>query len=105
MKESYREGVASHPGPQPCEGGRKAALEAWERGICRQDIQLRNPLISGADAVRAGGRQHEGGRQRETALGPAESKTPGMRRNSMRENRETPWLPVEKTRRVGGRTR
>jgi hypothetical protein len=28
-----------------------------------------------------------------------------MRRNSMRENRETPWLPVEKTRRVGGRTR
>jgi hypothetical protein len=28
MKESYREGVASHPGPQPCEGGREAALEA-----------------------------------------------------------------------------
>ena len=24
MKESYREGVASHPGPQPCEGGREA---------------------------------------------------------------------------------
>jgi hypothetical protein len=28
-----------------------------------------------------------------------------MRRNSLRENRETPWLPVEKTRRAGGRTR
>jgi hypothetical protein len=28
-----------------------------------------------------------------------------MRRNFMRENRETPWLPVEKTRRAGGRTR
>ena len=41
MKESYREGVASHPGPQPCEGGREAALEAWERGIRRQGIQLR----------------------------------------------------------------
>jgi hypothetical protein len=26
-----------------------------------------------------------------------------MRRNSMRENRETPWLPV--SRRTGGRTR
>ena len=38
MKESYREGVASHPGPQPCEGGREAALEAWERGIRRQGI-------------------------------------------------------------------
>jgi hypothetical protein len=90
MKESYREGVASHPGPQPCEGGREAALEAWERGIRRQDIQLRNPPLSGADAVMVGGRQHGGGRQGETALGPAESKTPGIRRNSMRENRETP---------------
>ena len=105
MKESYREGVASHPGPQPCEGGREAALEAWERGIRRQGIELRNPPISGADGVRVAGRQHEGGRQRETALGPAESQTPGMRRNSMRENRETPWPPVEKARRVGGRTR
>jgi hypothetical protein len=28
-----------------------------------------------------------------------------MRRNSRRENRETPWLPVEKLRRAGGRTR
>jgi hypothetical protein len=28
-----------------------------------------------------------------------------MRRNSRRENRETPWLPVEKVRRAGGRTR
>ncbi len=105
MRESYREGVASHPGPQPCEGGRKAALEALERGIRRQGIELRNPLLSGADGVRAVGRQYEGGRQRETAHGPAESQTPGMRRNSLRENRETPWLPVEKTRRAGGRTR
>jgi hypothetical protein len=41
-------------------------------------------------AVRAHGRPHESGRQRETALGPAESKTPGILRNSMRENREIP---------------
>jgi hypothetical protein len=27
-----------------------------------------------------------------------------MRRNSMRENRETPWPPAEKARRAGGRT-
>ena len=105
MKESYREGIANHSGPEPCEGGREAALEAWERGIRRQDIQLRNPLISGVDGVRAAGRQHEGGRQRESALGPTESKTPGMRRNFLRENRETPRLPVEPTRRAGGRTR
>ena len=104
MKESYREGVASHPGPQPCEGGREAALEAWERGIRRQGMELRNPLIPGADAVRAVGRQHEGGRQRETALDPAESKTPGMQRNSMRENREAPWPPAANGQ-AGGRTR
>ena len=35
MKESYREGIASHSGPEPCEGGREAALEALDRGICR----------------------------------------------------------------------
>jgi hypothetical protein len=98
MKGSYREGVASHPGPQPCEGDRKAALEALERGTCRQDIELRNqPTFPGADAVKAGGRPHEGGRQRESTPGPAESKTPGMQRNSMRENRETPWLPVRES--------
>jgi hypothetical protein len=28
-----------------------------------------------------------------------------MRRNSMRENREAPWLLVERKRRAGGRTR
>jgi hypothetical protein len=28
-----------------------------------------------------------------------------MRRNSMRENRETPWPPVGRMRRAGGRTR
>jgi hypothetical protein len=90
MKESYREGVADHPGPEPCEGDRKVALEALDRGICRQGIELRNPLNSGADVVRAGGRQYENGRHGEFAFDPAESKTPGMRRNSTRENRETP---------------
>jgi hypothetical protein len=28
-----------------------------------------------------------------------------MQRNSLRENRETPWLPVAKMRWAGGRTR
>ena len=105
MKESYREGVASRPGPQPCEGGREAALEALERGIRRQGMELRKPLKPGADAVEADGRPHEDGRQRESALGPAESKTPGMRRNFLRENRETPWPPAPTEGRAGGRTR
>jgi hypothetical protein len=41
MRESYREGVANHPGPEPCEGGRETALEALDRGIHRQGIELR----------------------------------------------------------------
>lgn len=52
MKESYREGLAIHPGPEPCEGGRKAALEALDRGICRLGIELRNPAFQDADGVR-----------------------------------------------------
>src|SRR5271157_162831 len=94
MKESYREGVPNHPGPEPCEGGREAAREALERGICRLGIELRNQLVRGADVVRRHGRQ-----QREVAIkraqrGPAESETPGMQRNSMRENREAPRSPA-----------
>src|SRR6266566_3891214 len=33
MKESYREGVASHSGPEPCEGGGNVALEALYREV------------------------------------------------------------------------
>ena len=94
MKESYREGVANHSGPEPCEGGGNVALEALDRGICRQGIELRNQLVRGADGVRRQGRP-----QRVIAIarawrGPAESETPGMQRNSMRENRETPSPPA-----------
>jgi len=31
VKKSYREGIASHPGPEPCEGGGNVALEALDR--------------------------------------------------------------------------
>jgi hypothetical protein len=56
MKESYREGVAHHPGPEPCEGSRKAALEALGRGICRLGIDLRKSRSREADGVRQSGR-------------------------------------------------
>ena len=105
MKESYREGVASHPGPEPCEGGRKAALEALDRGICRLGMELRNRAFQGADGVGLHGRQQRAHALARVWRGPAESKTPGMQRNSMRENRETPWPPVADRRRAGGRTR
>jgi hypothetical protein len=105
MKESYREGIANHSGPEPCEGGRKVALEALDRGIGRLGMELRNPALRGADGVRRSGRQQRAHATARAWHGPAESKTPGMPRNSMRENRETPWSPVVGRRRAGGRTR
>ena len=94
MRELYREGLASHSGPEPCEGSRKAALEALDRGICRLGIELRNQLVRGADVVRRYGRQQRVTATSRARRGPAESETPGMQRNSMRENRETPSPPA-----------
>ena len=94
MKESYREDVANHPGPEPCEGSRKAALEALDRGICRLGIELRNQAVRGADGVRMSGRLQRVHAKTRAWRGPAESKTPSMQRNSMRENREAPLSPA-----------
>jgi len=104
MQESYREGLANHPGPEPCEGSRKAALEALDRGICRLGIELRNRVLQDAHGVGRPEGYTQAHRKRECAGGPAESQTPGMQRNSMRENRETPRPPAS-SRRAGGRTR
>ena len=94
MEESYREGPANHSGPEPCGGSRKTALEALDRGICRLGIELRN-VWSGTPM-----RSHAQKAIRLRALarvrsGPAESETPGMQRNSKRENREAPWPPAK----------
>ena len=51
MKESDREGVANHSGPEPCEGTREGVFEALDRGIGRLGIELRNPAIPGAEGV------------------------------------------------------
>ena len=51
MKESYREGLANHSGPEPCECRRKVALEALDRGICRLGIELRNKPLLDAHGV------------------------------------------------------
>ena len=104
MKESYGEGVAIHSGPEPCEGGRKVALEALDRGICRLGIELRNQSCSGSQRCQAIGKATTQHALARAWCGPAESKTPGMQRNSMRENRETP-LTAASSKRAGRRTR
>ena|SRR6476660_1571654 len=102
MKESYREGLANHPGPEPCEGGGNTALEALDRGICRLGIELRNRVFQDADDVGPSEGNTAALAKMPERSGPAESKTPGMQRNSMRENRETP-LPPASSGRAGGR--
>jgi hypothetical protein len=51
MQELYRKDLANHPGPEPCEDGRKVALEALDRGICRLSIELRNQPFRDAHGV------------------------------------------------------
>jgi hypothetical protein len=51
----------------------------------------------GPERRRAGtnGRQHDGRRHREAAIGSARSKTPYMHRRTLRGNRESLCLPIQ----------
>src|ERR1700724_914202 len=104
MKESYREGVANHPGPEPCEGGGNVALEALDRGICRLGIELRNRAFRGAEGVRQHGRQQRAIAKTRARRAPPEWKTLSRRRTCMRETRKTP-LPTADSERAGRRRR
>src|ERR1700722_16210595 len=94
MQESYRKGIANHPDPEPCEGSRKAALEALDRGTCRLGIPEVDELRNSQNQKR---RRCQANRkatlwsaiQRERNTGTAESKTPRMHGNSTCENQET----------------
>ena len=104
MKESYREGVANHSDPEPCEGGREAALEALNRGLCRLGIELRNER---SRMLMASGFQKATWLRATNASAQTilRSRRPqACTENFMRENRETSWPPAG-SRRAGGRTR
>jgi hypothetical protein len=90
--------------PEPCEGGREAALEALDRGICGRGIELRNPQIRERTASQVRNAITRGAITR-VPCGPAESKTLRTHRNFTRENREIPSLSVVETLRTGGRRR
>lgn len=105
MKESYREGVANHPDPESCEGGRKTALEALTGAQIGRVIELRNLAVEGADAVRRAEGNTAGDDSARSLLALAEAQ---LRRTGVeepghvwkpgalwaRENRETPLPPV-----------
>jgi RNA-directed DNA polymerase len=79
MKELYTEGVAIHGGPEPCVGDPQGRSEALDRGARRPDIEPRNGLIWGADALNSGGRQHRWRRFREPSADPTGSENLCMR--------------------------
>lgn len=90
MKESNVEGVASHNGPEPCGGGGDIAAEALAGEKCRRGIEPRNRSnLSSADPLVIAGRQHIASRYGKLRDGSAGSKTHGMHRSFLHENRET----------------
>lgn len=95
MKELYGEGLATHADPESCVGLRKGAGEALTGAHAGGAIELREHQVPGADVVTACGRQHGPVQERECGSDPAQSKNPGMRGISMRENREIPCSPTK----------
>jgi len=94
MGESYAEGVATHDDPESCAGSRKGVGEALTGVRTSRDMEPRNPIDRGADAVHSGGKPHSLARYRKLQTDPARSKTLRMCGTSMRENREIPGFPA-----------
>lgn len=93
MKEPYIEELATHDDPESCAGRRKEAGEALTGARVGRVLSRENRRNQGADDVVLSGRQHGHARHGECMTDPARSKTPSMRGNSTRENREIPYPP------------
>jgi len=95
MKESYGEDLASHTDPEPYavtgKGGREVLTGAYTGGPLSREI-LRH---RGADAIPVSGRLHPISRHGKRYGDLARSKILSMYRNTSRENREIPCLPVD----------
>src|SRR5215472_16356506 len=88
-----KKGLATHLETESCEGGRKAALEALTGAYAGWVLssEIGNSGSRRCQLNRKAIRRRAPGRVRRH---PAETETPGMHRNSMRENRETPGPPA-----------
>ena len=94
MKESYGEDLASHTDPESCAVAREDGCEALT-GACTGGLLSREIIrIQGADAVSVCGRPHSMPRYGKRYGDPARSENLSMYRNTPRENREIPCLPV-----------
>ncbi len=90
MKEPDGEDLASHTGPESCEGGSDVALEALTGVRAGWVLSPVMPSLQGADAFNYAGRPHDPSRHREGRTGPAGSKTPGTHGHTSRGSREIP---------------
>ena len=89
MKESHSEDLASHAGPESCEGVREGALEALTGEPAGRAIEPRNQVIfREADLLMVRGRQHRVRRQGKAYSAPARSKNQGMWGRFSRGSRE-----------------
>ncbi len=95
MKESYRKGPASHPGPESCVGRRKAAGEALTGVRVGPVLSCEiNPSRAPTSLLEAEGTTGDDV-TRESSTGPAQSETRSMRGNSLRGTREVPQAPAD----------
>lgn len=76
MQEPDGEDLASHTGPESCEGGSNVALEALTGVRAGWVLSLVMSSVQGADAFRFDGRPHGSSRYRKGWTSPAGSKTP-----------------------------
>lgn len=94
MKESYGEDLASHTDPESCTVVREDGCEALT-GACAGELLSREIRGSrGADVVLKSGRPHPMHRDGKRYGSLARSENLSMYRNTSRENREVPRLPV-----------
>jgi len=94
MKESYRKDLASQPDPESCGGGREADAEALTGAHAGQPLSCEiKPFGVPTPSLEAEGNIEQGDTG-ESCPDPAQSKTLGMRGNSLHGNRETPRTPV-----------
>jgi len=94
MKESYRKGIANHPDPESCVGGREAVGEALT-GVHAGWVLSCEIIAIGVPTLSDIAEGHIGGSViRELPQDPAQSETPSTYGNSTRENRETPLTPA-----------
>jgi hypothetical protein len=90
MRVPHKKGVANHLDPESCGGRRKATAEALTGVRTGQVSSRERCIVSGADDIVLGGRQHWGDRYRKGVPGRAWSKALCTYQSSPRGSREAP---------------